>query len=287
MKSFISAFKNYAEFGGRTGRKEFWSFFLFHCIFLGVSSVLDMMFGTESVFFYIYVLVLFIPYLAIQTRRLHDIGKSGWFLLLSLIPIIGQIFLLGLFCIGSQNGENKYDHNIERETGNRKNLSIVVGVVLAIVVSVGVILSFVRVVAINGNSMSPTLEDGSRLIVSKIHGGFPSLSKGDIVIIDAKKELLENGKRADYNPLIRRIIAVEGEKIEIKAGKVYINNILLYEPYVNGVKTNTSKDINMVVPEGKIFVMGDERASSEITDSRLLGAIDKNKVLYKGIFNKQ
>ncbi len=108
MKAYLNAFKNYATFNGRTSRGGFWYFVLFNMIAAWVVSLLDMAFGTTMVFAGIYSLVVLLPGLAIAVRRLHDAGKSGWMLLVSLIPIIGYIWLLVLLCKGSQDANNQY-----------------------------------------------------------------------------------------------------------------------------------------------------------------------------------
>ena len=112
MSWYLAVIKKYAQFSGRARRKEYWMFFLFNTIFSIVASILDnIVFGTSiEGFGYIYILyVLFaiIPSLAVGVRRLHDIGKSGWWLLISLIPIVG-LWLLVLLITDSQHGTNQY-----------------------------------------------------------------------------------------------------------------------------------------------------------------------------------
>ncbi len=116
--------EHYADFKGRARRKEYWMFTLFNIIFLGVAVVLDTLLGlsfTELVpygwIYVIYVLAVFIPGIAVVVRRLHDIGKSGWFYFIALIPIIGAIWLLVLLCTDSESGANKWGEN-PKKTGN-------------------------------------------------------------------------------------------------------------------------------------------------------------------------
>jgi uncharacterized membrane protein YhaH (DUF805 family) len=94
MNWYLKVIKDYAGFSGRARRKEYWMFFLFNFIFLIVAMILDNIFGTtikvNSVYgsqglpygyiYTIYGLATFLPYLAVMVRRLHDIGKSGWFI---------------------------------------------------------------------------------------------------------------------------------------------------------------------------------------------------------------
>ena len=95
---FVKAVKQYVDFSGRARRKEYWYFTLFYLIF-GIVTC------------YIGFLALLLPSLAVGVRRLHDIGKSGWFLLLALIPIVGSIILIVWLCEDSQPGVNEWGVN--------------------------------------------------------------------------------------------------------------------------------------------------------------------------------
>ena len=111
MKWYLLVLKKYAVFSGRASRKEFWMFYLFNIIFAIVAGILDYILGTRGLFSSLYNLAVFIPELAVTVRRLHDVGKSGWMLLILLIPIIGVIWLLVLLVTDSNPGENKYGPN--------------------------------------------------------------------------------------------------------------------------------------------------------------------------------
>ena len=105
---------NYANFEGRARRQEYWMFVLFNFLFIVaialVSGVLAGLLDAPGFMFLyiIYVLAVFIPSLAVAVRRLHDVGKSGWFYLISLIPLIGGIWLLILFVTEGDKGPNQY-----------------------------------------------------------------------------------------------------------------------------------------------------------------------------------
>jgi uncharacterized membrane protein YhaH (DUF805 family) len=107
-------FENYSNFKGRARRSEYWYFALMNIIILIVAAVLDNVLGlTFGVlpYGYLYVafaLAVFIPGLAVAVRRLHDVGKSGWFYFIVLIPLIGAIWLLVLFFTEGDHGENQY-----------------------------------------------------------------------------------------------------------------------------------------------------------------------------------
>lgn len=109
MKFYLSALKNYAKFSGCATRKEYWMFVLFNMIFVYVAVALDSFLGLSDnalmmgPIYGIYILATFIPSLAIAVRRLHDVGKSGWMLFVSLVPIIGIIWLLVLLCTKTKN----------------------------------------------------------------------------------------------------------------------------------------------------------------------------------------
>ena len=105
---------NYANFEGRARRQEYWMFVLFNFLFIVaialVSGVLSGLLEAPGFMFLylIYVLAVFIPSLAVAVRRLHDVGKSGGFYLISLIPLIGGIWLLILFVTEGDKGPNQY-----------------------------------------------------------------------------------------------------------------------------------------------------------------------------------
>ncbi len=107
---YFTVLKKYATFTGRATRAEFWYFILFNTIVSFILAILDGIFGTNGVFYGIYVLAVLIPTLAVEVRRLHDIGKSGWWLLISIVPIIGFIVLIVWFATDSKE-YNKYGPN--------------------------------------------------------------------------------------------------------------------------------------------------------------------------------
>jgi uncharacterized membrane protein YhaH (DUF805 family) len=106
--------KKYAEFSSRASRKEFWLFFLFYIIAWVVLSVIDGLVGTYDVesgfgmFSGIYMLATLVPYLAVCVRRLHDTDRSGWWLLVSLVPLIGAIWFIVLCCLKGSDEENRF-----------------------------------------------------------------------------------------------------------------------------------------------------------------------------------
>jgi uncharacterized membrane protein YhaH (DUF805 family) len=117
MNWFIRAIKNYATFSGRAQRAEYWYFVLFYLlIFIGL-AIIDSVTGTFNaetgmgLLSGICSLALFIPSLSVSVRRLHDIGKSGWWLLVGVIPLIGAIVMLIFLVKDGESGENMYGSN--------------------------------------------------------------------------------------------------------------------------------------------------------------------------------
>lgn len=108
-----TCFSKYVTFTGRARRSEFWYFYLFYFIVYVVAAVIDAIMTSSSddptlVFKSIVCLAFFLPSLAVFMRRMHDIGKSGWWWLLGIIPIIGTIILIVWTCKDSSADENQY-----------------------------------------------------------------------------------------------------------------------------------------------------------------------------------
>ena len=119
MHWYIKALKKYAVFNGRASRKEFWYFFLFHTIFMTVFIVSIYATGTVTPgkgvgllngLYFLYFLATIIPSYAVSVRRLHDIDRSGWWVLIVLIPFVG-IVLLVWAAQDSSPGENRFGQN--------------------------------------------------------------------------------------------------------------------------------------------------------------------------------
>jgi uncharacterized membrane protein YhaH (DUF805 family) len=141
MNWYLNVLQQYADFSGRSRRKEFWMFVLFNYLaILGLflsGYILELIIGTPvyaqsisvlepehsssgnvgRLLVLLYLLATFIPSLAVMVRRLHDIGKSGWWIFISLIPIAGSIWLIVLLCTDGDAGDNLYGPN-PKKTGN-------------------------------------------------------------------------------------------------------------------------------------------------------------------------
>ncbi|MDI1254652.1 MAG: DUF805 domain-containing protein [Flavobacterium sp.] len=111
-------FENFANFDGRARRSEFWYFILAFYIFVALLILVGVALtaatqsaGVGMVFFILYILYALlnvIPNIAVIVRRLHDVGKSGWYYFIILIPIIGSIWMLILLCTEGDSGQNEY-----------------------------------------------------------------------------------------------------------------------------------------------------------------------------------
>jgi uncharacterized membrane protein YhaH (DUF805 family) len=117
MDWFFTAVRKYAVFSGRAQRAEFWMYCLIYLLLAVVLGFVDMVAGTYShdheigLFSGALALALLLPSLAVGTRRLHDIGRSGWWQLLWPVPIAGALVLLWFFVRDSQPGDNAYGAN--------------------------------------------------------------------------------------------------------------------------------------------------------------------------------
>ena len=117
MSWYLEALKKYAVFSGRARRKEYWMFILINIVIAIVLIAIDYLIGTfdpqtgAGVLQGLYSLAVLIPSLAVTVRRLHDTGRTGWWILIGLIPVIGGIVLLIFMVLDSEPGVNEYGPN--------------------------------------------------------------------------------------------------------------------------------------------------------------------------------
>ncbi len=147
-------------------------------------------------------------------------------------------------------------------------------VVIALAVALLIRAFVVQVYLVEGESMEPTLHTAERLMVNKFIYRLRPPAPGEVVVLQDPAQ--------PRRELIKRVIAVAGETIEVKKGVVYINGKPIKEPFKNNTFTTNENFPPFTVPEGKIFVMGDNRGRS--LDSRMIGAIPLKKVEGEAFF---
>ncbi|WP_353096096.1 signal peptidase I [Tissierella praeacuta] len=165
------------------------------------------------------------------------------------------------------------------EENNNKNVkneamewikSIATAIIIAILIKTFVF----NTTYVIGNSMYPTLHEKDRLFANKVSLYFGRPSRGDVIVLKAP-----DAPDKDY---IKRVIGIEGDIVEIKDGKVYVNGSMLNEEYlINDSYTQVYDEDTWEVPEGQVFVLGDNRAEGASKDSRYFGCITVKSI--KGI----
>ena len=126
MSWYLEALKKYAVFSGRARRMEYWYFVLFNLIVAFVLALIDTLLGTTTgvssfgLLSGIYSLAVLIPTLAVLVRRLHDIDRSGWWILINLIPLVGTIVLLVFALMPGTPGSNQYGPDPKQATGEAR-----------------------------------------------------------------------------------------------------------------------------------------------------------------------
>ena len=148
----------------------------------------------------------------------------------------------------------------------------VVSIFVTALVFISILFTFfIRFVGVDGDSMEPTLQDNDWLIVSSVN---PEIEHGDIII--------STQPNAFNEPLVKRVIATGGQTVDIDfaKGEVYVDGQLLDEPYI-AEPTHTTEGVSfpILVPEGKLFVMGDNRNESSDSRSPMVGCVDERYVL--------
>jgi len=141
--------------------------------------------------------------------------------------------------------------------------SLILGALLAIVLQI-----FIQPTIVYGRSMEPNLHENERVILDKVSYRIGEPSRGDIVVFPVEGEPL---------PLIKRVIGLPGETVEVRDGRVLVNGVALREPYVSGPTAGNTAP--MRISADAVFVMGDNRAPGGSLDSRRLGPISLSKLV--------
>ena len=148
--------------------------------------------------------------------------------------------------------------------------TIIISVIIALLIT-----TFIKPTIVKNYSMSPTLEENDFLIINRFLYKRGEPQRGDIIVFRSNLKT-EMGKQ---KLLIKRVIAMPGDKIVITEGKIYINGDELKENYI--ADEYTMGDIDLVVPENEIFVMGDNRGNSLDSRDGILGLVDFDTIIGK------
>ena len=143
----------------------------------------------------------------------------------------------------------------------------------AVLIALLINLFLAQATRVQGQSMEPNLHTNQRLVVEKISYHFREPRRGDVVVF--------RHPRWGSEMLIKRVIALPGERVEIRGGKVYINGYPLDEPYLTQPTTRDYGPI--VVPPGHVFVLGDNRGFSN--DSRAFGPVPIKDIVGRALFS--
>ncbi len=164
----------------------------------------------------------------------------------------------------------------ETKQSSKKIILEYVRVILFTILGTYIVLLFFQVSSVSGISMEPTYQDGDIVIIEKFFYKQGQPEHDDIVVADYIDEVGES------THIIKRVVGLPGDMIEIKDGKLYRNGELVIENYIKEDMVSTDLIVN--VPEGKVFLMGDNRNAS--LDSRAIGYIDfKESVIGKVIID--
>lgn len=163
-----------------------------------------------------------------------------------------------------------------KSSGVSEALDWLLHIGIAVVIGVLIVTFVVQRTLVHDISMQPTLVDGDNLIVEKLSTKLGGLKRGDIIVFYSPEEKKQ---------LIKRLIALAGDKVEIKEGKVFVNDKEVKEEYLGDVITEPLGNLEyskLTIPKGYVYVLGDNRPNS--TDSRILGPIETSKISGRAIF---
>ncbi|WP_256312233.1 signal peptidase I [Tissierella carlieri] len=184
----------------------------------------------------------------------------------------------------------------------REVLEWIMTIGITIIVTLFVLGNIFSMTEVNGESMEPTFVDGEKIFIYKLGYSFSQPKAGEIAILsksESKKGIIINTitegkdiidniyskitKNIEVKYIIKRVIAIPGDVVDIKDGYVTVNGQKLEESYVRGQTfENSNFSYPLTIPENKVFVLGDNRENS--TDSRILGLIDYEQIKGKVVF---
>src|SRR3954469_9506213 len=145
---------------------------------------------------------------------------------------------------------------------------------ISLIVSAFIIVFLYQPVKVEGTSMLPGLEDQERIFINKFVYRFNSIERGDIVVFRYPRDVAKS--------YIKRVIGIEGDRVRIVDGRVYVNGRMLEEPYVPEEYADIRSYSEVKVPPHSYFLLGDHRTSS--SDSRDFGPVDQRFIYGKAVF---
>jgi signal peptidase I, bacterial type len=180
----------------------------------------------------------------------------------------------------TETTENENKEVVMKETNEKTSIAQIIKdyavVIIGAILLTMLISVFVKPGQVVGESMTNTLQNSDLVLISKTAFNSKTPEYKDIVVLNTN---IENGRI-----LIKRVIGVPGDTVEIRDNAVYVNGNKLDEKYIRETMVN-NQDMEVVVPEGKIFVMGDNRNNSLDSRSLMVGMIDyKKDVIGKVMF---
>lgn len=184
----------------------------------------------------------------------------------------------------------------------REVLEWIMTIGITIIVTLFVLGNIFSMTEVNGESMEPSFADGEKIFIYKLGYSFSQPKAGEIAILSKSqskkgiiintitegKDIIDNiyskiTKNIEVKYIIKRVIAVPGDIVDIKDGNVTVNGQKLEESYARGQTfENSNFSYPLTIPENKVFVLGDNRENS--TDSRILGLIDYEQIKGKVVF---
>ncbi len=167
----------------------------------------------------------------------------------------------------------------KRKENRRATRYFIRDIIIAMVISFAVLVC-ISPSKVKERSMQPTINDGDIVLINKLF--YNEIERGDIIVFDS--ELKDD--KGNSLKLIKRVIGIEGDKVDIKDNKIFVNDQALKEDYIyespTGNIVNQVTPPGFIVPKGEVYVLGDHREVSR--DSRQLGTIKEDKIVGHAVF---
>ncbi|MGH8459110.1 MAG: signal peptidase I [Nevskiales bacterium] len=146
--------------------------------------------------------------------------------------------------------------------------------IIAVAIAGFIILFLYQPVKVEGNSMQPNLEDQERIFINKFVYRLEPIAHGDVVVFRYPRDPSKS--------YIKRVVGVPGDRVRVSAGRVYLNGEMLREDYVSADESDLRSYLEVTVPAGTYYVMGDHRMMSN--DSREFGPVLERYIYGKAVF---